>query len=439
MRFRLRELFNQNRILGGTIVVALGQFGGSVVGFLRDTLLSRTFPQWGIVDVYYAAFRPSDLLFQIFIMAAFSVALVPLLAKYHVKKDAREMSHLLNGVVLVAALFFGALALLLAIVFPWVAPYLTQFQGESLRLYMQFARIALLTNFLFVFGNAYGQYLVTAQKYWVYGLTPILYTVGTILGTLFLTPVCGPYGPILGTLAGAVIYVLYRLAAVWRIGYRPGLKFWHPDLKEMGLLMLPRMAALGILQLELLVFDAVASGLPEGSVTVNAFTRNFQSLVMGVSGMALGLAIFSLLSQTAAQDDWNRFRIYLHKGLLFVLGLTIPGAVAIVAFLPLEIRVMHAQHAAAVFTSCVILYAVSIPFEGLNHLYTRAFFAVKHTTIPAILNVVNGGVAIAVAWFLAGRMGVPALPLGYAIGQALEVAGLIAFLPNESRALRREF
>jgi putative peptidoglycan lipid II flippase len=439
MRFQLRDLFNQNRILGGTIVVAIGQGGGSVVGLIRDRLLSTTFPKLGVVDVYYAAFRPSDLLFQIFIMAGFSVALVPLLAKYHADKDSEEMSRLMNGVVSVSAIFFGALALILAVVFPWVAPFLTQFKGAELDMYIQFSRIALLTNFLFVFGNAYGQYLVTAQRYWIYGLTPILYTIGTIVGTIALTPYYGAYGPIMGTLGGAVFYVLWRLIAIWRLGYRLRWQVWHPDLKEMGLLMLPRMAALGILQLELLVFDAVASGLPAGSVTVNAFTRNFQSFVMGLSGMALGLAIFSLLSQAAAKGEWQRFRIYLRKGTLFVLGLTIPGAIGIILFIPVEIWLMHVPQVAAEFTACILFYALSIPFEGLNHLYTRAFFAVKHTTLPAVLNVVNGGVAIAMAWMLAPRMGVAAIPLGYAIGQMIEVGGLFFFLPGEAREWSAEF
>jgi len=35
----------------------------------------------------------------------------------------------------------------------------------------------------FVMGNAFGQYLIAKQKYWAYGITPILYTLGTIAGT----------------------------------------------------------------------------------------------------------------------------------------------------------------------------------------------------------------------------------------------------------------
>lgn len=439
MTFKWRELFNQNRIIGGTIVVAIGQFGGSIVGLIRDRLLAQTFPQLGVVDVYYASFRPSDLLFQIFIMAGYSVAFVPLLAKYRAHENPTEMSHLTNGVVTVASIFFGSLALILGILFPWIAPYFVEFHGPQLDLYIQFGRIAMLTNFLFVFGNAYGQYQITIQRYWNYGITPILYTLGTIVGTLFLTRYFGQYGPILGTLAGAVIYTAGRLISIMNVGYKPAWRLWHPDLKNLGLLMLPRMAALGILQLELLVFDGIASGLPSGAVTVNAFTRNFQSFIMGLSGMALGLAIFSLLSQAAAKGEWKRYSTYLRKGTFFVLALTIPGALCIIGLIPLEIWIMHVPQETAAFTACILWYAVSIPFEGLNHLYTRAFFAVKHTTFPAVLNVLNGAIAIGVAWYFAPRIGVSAIPFGYAIGMILEVAGLVLFLPSGTKTFRSEF
>jgi len=129
----------------------------------------------------------------------------------------------------------------------------------------------------------------------------------------------------------------------------------------------------------------------------------------------------------------------MRKGTLLVLGLTIPGALFIIACIPLEIWIMHVPQEAAAFTTCILFYALSIPFEGLNHLYTRAFFAVKHTTIPAILSVINGAVAIALAWFLAGRMGVAAFHSDMPLGMAIEVTGLFMFLPSEKRVFKMEF
>lgn len=431
MHLYVRALFSQHRILGGTVVLSITQFGASVVGLIRDRLLAQTFPGLATVDVYIASFRPSDLLFQIFIMAGFSVALVPLLARYHVGRDERQMEKLVNGVLFVSSVGFGLIALALAAFLPWLAPHITQFQGADLDLYITFARMALLTNFLFIFANAYGQYLLTVQRFWVYGIAPILYTLGTIAGTLWLTPVYGQYGPMLGTVIGAVVCMLARLLALLPRGYRPRLTLWHPDIGQIGLLMLPRMIALAMLYVELLLFDTLASGMPAGSVTVNAYTRNFQSVVIGVSGIALSLSIFSLLSQSAAQEEWRRYRIYLKKGILYLLGITIPGAFALVLLSPVAVWLVHLSSHRELFFACLALYAVSIPFESLNHLFSRAYFALKDTTRPAIFNVLNAVVAVSIAWGLAPRLGVLSIPLGFTIGHVIQMAGMVLLLPHK--------
>ncbi len=412
--------------MGGALVLAVTQFGASFAGLLRDRALTQMFPGLGIVDVYIASFRVSDLLFQMTIMAGFSVALVPLLAQYHGRRDHRAISELLSGVLGMAAVVFGAVALGIAFLMPWLAPHVVQFRGESLQLYVTSARLALLTNFLFVFGNAFGQYLVTVQRYWVYGVTPILYTLGTIAGTLFLSSpdVFGPLGPMAGTVAGAVIYVAFRLLAAVRMGYVPHVRWWHADVPEFVRLMVPRMLALGALQLQLLLFDTVASGLSAGSVTINAYARNFQSVIVGVAGIALAQSAFSFLSQAAARGEYRRLWVYLRKGVRILLLVTVPGAVALVLAAPVAAALVHLTHRLEIFWFCLGLYALSIPFESMNHLLLRAFYALRNTVRPAVFSVVNGAVAIIFSWLLAPHMGVYALAVGFTIGQVIETIGL---------------
>ncbi len=429
----MRSLFSQQRILGGAAVLAVTQFGASLVGLMRDRMLTKTFPGLDTVDVYIAAFRPSDLLFQMCIMAGFSVALVPLLAKYKAEDNMEGSSKLLSGVITVAALAFGCIALIASAFFRQIAPFLVQFEGESLELYITFGRIALLTNFLFVVGNACGQYLITIQKYWIYGLTPILYTLGTIGGTMYLTPVYGQYGPILGTLLGAIVYVIVRFISTMHAGYRPSLALWHPDLQELGWLMLPRMLALGALQMQLLLFDTVASGLGSGAVTINAYARNFQSVVVGVVGIALAQSAFSLLSQAAAKKETEKFWMYVRKATLMIILLTIPGAIALYLLSPIAARLVHLMDVLPIFSVTIGLYAISIPFESLNHLLLRSFYALKNTLTPAIISVLNGVVAIGISWFLAPTFGVYSLALGFTLGQVLQLVGLGLLLPRRVR------
>ena len=408
------------------------------MGLIRDRTLASTFPGLDTVDIYIAAFRPSDLVFQMMIMAGFSVALVPLLAQYHADGKTREMHELLHAVVSIAALVFGVLSLVLAATMDFIAPYLVGFTGDSLQTYISFARLALITNFLFVFGNAFGQYLITVQKYWIYGLTPMLYTVGTIVGTIYLTPVYGAYGPMYGTLGGAVVYVLFRGVAVWAMRIKTQStkhSVWHPDLVHIFRLMWPRMVALGVLQAELLLFDKVASGLDAGSVTINAYARNFQAVAVGVAGIALAQSAFSLLSQAAAKKQSDRYYVYLRKGILILLFITIPGGVALVFLAPVAAKLVSLSHVLPIFSLCLFFYAISIPFESINHLLLRAFYATKHTVAPAIFSVLNGLSAIAVAWILAPHFGVYSLAIAFTCGQVVQLVGLAVLLPRRVRTV----
>ncbi len=427
----LREHAGQHRILGGAAVLAVTQAGASVTGLVRDRLLNQTFnADLGIVDAYIASFRPSDLLFQLTIMAGISTVLVPLLTR---AQNGGESSKLLSSVMGIGSLVFGFIALVGAFAFPFIAPILVDFDGETLALYVQFGQLALFTNFLFVCGNSLGQYLITVQKYWLYGVTPIFYTLGTIVGTVFVTPFVGAMGPMYGTVGGAIVYVIVRFAGAIHAGYRPSLQFWHPELSTMGVLMLPRMAALAVLQLQLLLFDTLASGLPAGSVTINSNARNFQSFVVGVIGIALAQSAFPLLSQAAARGEKDRFVLYVRKGVLIIIGLTIPAAIALVLATPIAVRLVNLEDVYMPFAAALMVYALSIPFESLNHLVLRSYYALHVTALPAVMSVLNGGLAIAAAWILAPHIGIQAIPAGFLIGQAVSLIGLLVLLPFATR------
>ncbi|NOS67139.1 MAG: hypothetical protein HOO67_02130 [Candidatus Peribacteraceae bacterium] len=419
---RVPAFLHQHRLMGGAIVLALTQFGASLAGLFRDNLLARTFPGLGVVDVYVASFRPSDLLFQICIMSALGTVFVPILAAHKAHGRRSEIDQVLTGTMAMGGAFFGLIALGLGLGFPWIAGYLVSFTGTDLALYIRFGQMALLTNFLFVFGNAFGQYLITEQRYWMYGITPILYTLGTIAGTLWLTPFYGVYGPMMGTVAGAVALVIIRATAVFHYGFRIPKKIWHPDLHNMGILMLPRMFALGALQLQLLLFDTIASGLDRGSITINAYARNFQSVLVGIAGIALAQSAYSLMSQAAARGEAKRFKIYVEKGLGIMLLMLIPASILLMALAPVAARLVHLQDDTwyPVFRTALILYAISASFESASHLLLRGFYAYKDTVTPAIIVVSSAFLSVGIAWFFTARLAVFSLPLGYSLGQILQ-------------------
>lgn len=428
MKKLVHSFLSQKRIAGGASVLALTSLLASACGFLRDRAFSTMFPldsdPLGVASVYIAAFRPSDLLFQLFVMSCLSVVMVPFLAG-HLAKDKRDdMNEITTSTLIVFGSGFAVVALILFVLFPVLAPHMVKFTGASLELYITFGRIALFTNFLFVAGNTLGQYLIAEQKYWTYGITPILWSLGTVAGTYLLTPFIGPLGPIIGTVLGTIVYTVLRAVAVVRIGFRwrrPRHSLLHPELKDMGLLIIPRMIALGALQLQLLLLDRLASGLGQSMVAVNQFASNFESVVPGIIGVAIAQSAFSLLSQSAAKGDHQRLRAHLKKGLSFNLLLAIPGAIALAVLAPVAGWLMHIQGAVLpIFIQSLTIYCIAVPFESINHIILRTFYSMKNTGTPALSTGISSGIAIIAGTLLVPRYGVYALGVAYVIAQVCQ-------------------
>ncbi len=425
MKAFFRSLCSQRRIAGGAAVLATTQLLASVCGFLRDRAFSTMFPlgedPLGVASVYIAAFRPSDLLFQITVMSCLSVVLVPFLASHLSHGKREEMNEVTSSTLTIFGGVFGIIALILAAMLPKIAPHLVQFTGESLALYVRFARIALVTNFFFVAGATFGQYLISIQKYWMYGLTPVLWSLSTIAGTYFLTPSIGAYGPIVGTLIGTVLYVLLRLVAIRRAGFFFTLSrtsIVHADLHEMGLLIIPRMAALGALQLQLLLLDRMASGLSPGMVALNQFASNFESVIPGIVGISLAQSAFSSMSQSAARGDTKGVRAHMRQGILINILMTIPAATALAVLGSLAAWMLDLDAGVSgIFIASLHIYVFAIPFESINHLMLRAYYAMKNTTLPALSSIVSCTLAVSTGAFLLPTYGIYALAIAYVTAQ----------------------
>jgi putative peptidoglycan lipid II flippase len=421
MKKILHALMRQERILGGAAVLASLQLCASIAGLVRDRTLYTTFTDKGIVDAFIASFKVSDLLFQMFIMSAFSVALVPMLVEKR-KNSVKAEANLLYSVTIVATTLYVLLGVILWLLMPWIAKYSVQFTESIQQIYITNARLAIVSNALFVIGNAFGQLLISRQRYVWYGITPILYTVSTIVGTVFLSTenTFGVYGPMVGNCIGAVLYTIIRMVVgIHVLQILPQrIRYISQDFQEIFFLMLPRVLALGALQTQLLLFDTFASSLPSGSVTINAFARNFQSVVVGVVGIALAQSTFALLSKSYSEKNIAQFWQYLRKGLYTMFALTIPASLALIIASPIAAYIIGLP-GSTIFMLTMAAYTLSIPFESANHLVTRAYYSAKHSIIPSLSTVLIGVISIAITMFTIDSIGIFALPLGFATAQIL--------------------
>jgi putative peptidoglycan lipid II flippase len=192
-----------------------------------------------------------------------------------------------------------------------------------------------------------------------------------------------------------------------------------------------------------LIFTSLASTLEAGSISSMSFARNFQSVPVSLVGVAFSVAAFPVLSQVAASGDRPRFVRLTLSNLATILAITTVAAVVLLLvshravdfFLGGEsFDANDVQRTASVLAA----FALSVPLESRVQLLSRAFYAAHNTTYPVAASVIGIVVTVVVAALLLSNVGLTALPLGWAAGQAVKLAFLAAAFPGRARAVGLE-
>ena len=171
-----------------------------------------------------------------------------------------------------------------------------------------------------------------------------------------------------------------------------------PAVGEFVRLMLPKMVSQPIEPVTFLIFTSVASTIATGAVTAVSFARNFQSLPVSLIGIAFSVAAFPALATAWAEAD--------RPGFLRLVRDERPddrrccrsrAAVALLLFGGIGIRVFLGGEAfgeseIATTTLALSAFALSIPFESLFYLFSRAIYATRNTLLAVLANL--GGFAV---------------------------------------------
>lgn len=424
---------------GATLLTVL-TLGSYALGLVRDILFARVFGASRLLDIYNAAFIIPDLLLNIFVAGALTAAFVPIFTHLYARNEDVEAEKVATTMLVAAPIILIILAIPVFIFMPRLADIVAPgFTSADKGLLILMARLLLLSPIIFAVSNTLGNILISFERFWGYGLAPIFYNLGIIIG-IPLVKVFGPLGLILGVIIGALMHLAVRWAdiAKSRIQWRFPAQWRHPEFRKILKLMIPRMAGQPIEQITFFIFTHMASTLAVGSIVVLSFARNFQSVPVSLFGISFSTAVFASLSKKAALGDRIGFLYHLRetaKALGIMTGLSAVfffffGEWVVRLFLGggrfIEADVMRTGQLLAIF-------AFAIPAESFMHLIARSFYALKDTWTPLFITL-PGLVLIAIlAKLLVPFMSLTALPLSYFIVLTSEVGLLTLILLKKLR------
>ena len=436
-------MLRRERFAEGAAVLTITTFFSYLTGLLRDRIFARTFGAGRELDIYNASFIIPDLLLNILVSSLLSAAFIPIFTSLFTQGEKEKANELANSVFHTAVGVIIIFAALTAIFMPQLSKFIAPgFSDGDRNALINLSRLMLISPVFMAISSSFGSLLVSLRTFLPYGLSPVFYNLGIIAGT-FTVPWFGIYGLVLGTLFGAMLHVLPRfisiLASPFRYRFHINLRDTH--YKKVLKLMIPKMVGHPVEQLTFFGFTRIATLLAAGSVTAVSFARNFQSVAVSLFGIAFSVAIFPVLSQCAGADDRENFLKNFWKVLRDILFFTIPCALGLFFLSEIPIRIFLGGGKFGdenIFRTARVLsiFALSIPTESISHLLARAFYALKNTVTPVLMSVANLVISVTFAYYKSKTIGIVAIPYGFLLGSATQVALLGFFLRKKIKSLR---
>ena len=432
---RARELIARF-VPRGAAILSILLFGSYLMGLLRDRIFAGTFGASAELDAYNAAFQLPEILFDVLVEAGLAAAFIPIFVRLRSEADRGEADRFARVVLTIGVTVMGVGSVLLfAFAEPLVGLVAPGFVGAQRALYLDLFRLMLVTQVLFAASLTLGQILLVEQRYVWYGIAPLLYNAGIAAGTLTLAEPLGIYAAAIGAMAGAAVHLGSRFVGLrhssFRIGFaRPR---WDAPIRDFVRLTLPKLVSQPLEPITILFFNAVASGLAAGSLSILSYARNFQSVPVSLVGVAFAVAAFPALSRAFAAGDRPRFRRLFGTNLVSIAALTVAAAVVMIVVGELAIGILLGGGAFGpdeVATTAAVLsaFALSVPFESASQLLSRAIFATRHTLFQALASIAGLLISIAATLLLVGELDLLAFPLSFAIGQAAKTTLLAVVL-----------
>ena len=199
----------QTNILSAAVVIMATILLSALLGFIKMRLLSNYFGDSRPLDIYLAAFRLPDMLYQLLVMGTIASAFIPVFSGFLSKDDQKGAYHVANTVMSLGMLVFLIATIIIFIFTEPLSKILAPgFSAAEIPLMVKLTRIMMAGQIFFIIGNFLTGILQSYHRFLLPALAPVFYNVGIIIGTVILSPTLGIYGPTYGVLLGTFLFFL---------------------------------------------------------------------------------------------------------------------------------------------------------------------------------------------------------------------------------------
>lgn len=420
-----------------------------IFGYIKDMILAKYFGATGTSDIFFVAFRIPNLLRDLFAEGSMSSAFIPVLTETQTKNGKEDANRLVRATFLFIIIVVGMLCVLGIIFAPSIVSVIAPgFTTDPLK----FSQAVLLTRIMFPFllfislASAAMGSLNTRGVFFIPALSPALLNISIIifvftLSVHFVNPIVSVA---IGVTVGGLVQFLFQLPSFFGKGYSflkiPGndgnVSLWHPGLKKIGILIIPSITGLAVVQINIFVSTILASYLQEGSITYLYYSMRLIQFPIGLFGVAMGMAVLPALSEHAAKMQISSLKEDFSFALRLLFFITVPAMAGLIA---LSVPIVNTLFQRGEFTyfatvataDALMFYSFGIwAIVGVRVL-ASTFYSMQNTKTPVKIAIFSMILNIILSLLLMNPLKHNGLALANALASISNFVLLFYFLRNE--------
>lgn len=388
---------NNKKITGAAIIVMTALVVSRITGYLRTILINNLLSK-SQSDSLLAAFRTTDLMYNLLIGGAISAALIPILSGY-LAKDQEEDGWKAVGTFINVVFMTMVVVCALGVVFAPAVVTMTAsgLTGEKRELTIQLTRILFPSvGFMMLAGMTNGV-LNSYQRFAAAAYGPSLYNLGVAL-SIFVLSRFGIKNIAYGILASAIMYFVIQISFAF-----PNFKYYKPKIlwRDQGFrrlfrLAIPSLVASAIVQINVLIsLNFVSLFKNDGNITAYYNANDLWQLPYGIFAMGLGTALLPTLSEKLALNKVDEFKHILNKAFKTILYIIIPSAIGFIVLAEPVVSVVYKWSAKidsqriVLAGSILIMFSAAMIAQSMLAILTRVFYAGNDTKTPLYIGTVS--------------------------------------------------
>ena len=326
------------RLARSTAIFSLATGLSRVLGLVREMVASYYFGAAGKINAFTIAFQIPNLVRALVADAALSSAFVPVFSELLEKGERRRAWRVASSLFWLMLLGLTALSALFIVAAPWLIGIFGE-PGDDRSLAVGLSQVLFpIVALLGISGIIVG-ILNTYDHFTVPALSPVFWNLAIIVGLVIGVPQAQSMNAKLYIYAVSILIatVIQTLLPVpWLRGLEHGeerlrvvLDWRDPMVKRTFALMIPVTLGLGLINVNAVIDQVVASNLINGDLAPTAIQKAFlvYMLPQGVFSVAISTVLFPSLARLATRGDLDGFRETIGRGLRQITFLLVPAAV----------------------------------------------------------------------------------------------------------------